>query len=114
MAVSFRVDGKCALVTGASRGPGQAMARALAEAGADVAGVATGDLAATAAMVGATGRRFVAIQEDLGASGAARRVVEHALAKLGRLDILVNNAGIIRRNAALDFTDADWDDVMKM
>ena len=114
MAVSFRIDGKCALVTGASRGLGQAMARALAEAGADVAGVATGDLAATAAMVGAAGRRFAAIREDLGASGVARRVVERAVAELGRLDILVNNAGIIRRNAALDFTEADWDEVMNI
>ena len=103
-----------AIVTGASRGLGQAMARALAEAGADVAGVASSDLAATAAIVGATGRRFAAIREDLGQPGAAARVVDAAAAALGGVDILVNNAGIIRRQDALDFTEADWDDVLNV
>jgi NAD(P)-dependent dehydrogenase (short-subunit alcohol dehydrogenase family) len=103
MPASFALDGRSALVTGASRGLGQAMAVALAEAGADVAGVATGNLDETKACVEATGRRFTAIVQDLrgteAARGAveeaARGAVEEAAGAMGRLDILVNNAGII-------------------
>jgi 2-dehydro-3-deoxy-D-gluconate 5-dehydrogenase len=114
MPAGFRLDGRCALVTGASRGLGQAMAVALAEAGADVAGVATGDLAETNARVEATGRRFTAIVQDLRGPEAARGAVEEAAGAMGRLDILVNNAGIIRRADSIDFTEADWDDVVDL
>jgi 2-dehydro-3-deoxy-D-gluconate 5-dehydrogenase len=114
MAASFRLDGRCALVTGASRGLGQAMAVALAEAGADVTGVATGDLAETRARVEAAGRRFTGIVRDLRGPGAARGVVDEAAAAMGRLDILVNNAGTIRRADSVDFTEADWDDVIDL
>ncbi len=114
MAASFRLDGKVALVTGASRGLGLAMARALAQAGADVAGVAKSDLTQTAEVVRDAIRRFVPINEDLGTPSATRRVVEHAVGTFGRLDILVNNAGIIRRADALEFSEADWDDVMNV
>ncbi len=114
MAASFRLDGRCALVTGASRGLGQAMAVALAEAGADVTGVATGDLAETRARVEAAGRRFTGIARDLRGPGAARGVVDEAAAAMGRLDILVNNAGTIRRADAVDFTEADWDAVIDL
>jgi len=112
MAASFRLDGRRAIVTGASRGLGAAMARALAEAGADVAGVATGNLDATGAAVRASGRRFVAIREDLTDAEAPARVVARAVESLGGLDILVNNAGIIRRRDALEFTEDDWDAVI--
>jgi len=112
MAASFRLDGRCAVVTGASRGLGQAMAVALAEAGADVAGVATGSLDETRARVEAAGRRFTAIAQDLRGAEAARGAVAEAAAAMGRLDILVNNAGIIRRADSVDFTEADWDDVI--
>jgi 2-deoxy-D-gluconate 3-dehydrogenase len=78
MPASFGLDGRCALVTGASRGLGQAMAVALAEAGADVAGVATGSLDETKARVEATGRRFAAIVQDLRRPEAARGAVEEA------------------------------------
>ncbi|HXX86736.1 MAG TPA: 2-dehydro-3-deoxy-D-gluconate 5-dehydrogenase KduD [Casimicrobiaceae bacterium] len=112
MAASFRLDGRCALVTGAGRGLGQAMAIALAEAGADVAGVYVTDIEETRALIEGAGRRFTAIRQDLRDSAAARRVVEQAATTMGRLDILVNNAGIIRRADAIDFTEADWDDVI--
>jgi len=112
MAAGFRLDGRCALVTGAGRGLGQAMAIALAEAGADVAGVDVTDVEETRARVQAAGRRFTAIEQDLRGPAAARRVVEHAAEAMGRLDILVNNAGIIRRADSIDFTEADWDDVI--
>ena len=112
MTISFRLDGSCALVTGAARGLGQAMAIALAEAGADVAGVDVGNLDETRARVEAAGRKFAAIAENLRGTAAARHVVERAASALSRLDILVNNAGIIRRADSIDFTEADWDDVI--
>jgi 2-deoxy-D-gluconate 3-dehydrogenase len=112
MAANFRLDGRCALVTGAGRGLGQAMAIALAQAGADVAGVDIVDVDDTRAQVEAAGRRFTAIEQDLRGPEAARRVVVQAAGTMGRLDILVNNAGIIRRADSIDFTEADWDDVI--
>ncbi len=114
MTVNFRLDGRCALVTGAGRGLGQAMAVALAEAGADVAGVYITDIGETRARIESTGRRFTAIRQDLRDSARAHSVVEQAAAAMGRLDILVNNAGIIRRADAIDFGEADWDDVMNV
>jgi 2-deoxy-D-gluconate 3-dehydrogenase len=109
---SFRLDGKAAIVTGASRGLGAAIARALAEAGADVAAVDVIPAEETAAAVVALGRKGVAIAADLADRARIPAVVAEAAAALGRLDILVNNAGIIRRADFQDFTAQDWDDVM--
>ncbi len=114
MPASFRLDGRCALVTGAGQGLGQAMAVALAEAGADVAGVDIAGVDETRAQVEGAGRRFTAIAQDLRGPAALRRVVEQAAGAMGRLDILVNNAGIIRRADSIDFTEADWDDVIDL
>jgi len=110
----FRLDGKVALVTGASRGLGRAMAQALAEAGADVAAVDIGDCGATREHIEKLGRKCAVFQTDIAAPGAAPMLVEKTLAALGRLDILVNNAGIIRRAPFLEFTEKDWDDVMNV
>jgi len=112
MTISFRLDGRVALVTGAAQGLGQAMAIALAEAGANVVGADVGALDETRVGVEAAGRKFMAIAENLRGTAAARRVVERAASALGRLDILVNNAGIIRRADSIEFTEADWDDVI--
>jgi 2-deoxy-D-gluconate 3-dehydrogenase len=112
---SFRLDGKVALVTGASQGLGQAMAVGLAEAGADIAGLdRTPDCAETCAAVEALGRRYMNLSVDLLAASATdlNGCIQQIVETLGRLDILVNNAGIIRRAPALDFSEKDWDEVI--
>lgn len=112
----FRLEGRVALVTGAARGLGQGMALALAEAGADVVALDRCESDETGALVQARGRRFHQICCDLSQATPATlaEVVAEVITTLGRLDILVNNAGIIRRSPALDFSEADWDDVMQI
>jgi 2-deoxy-D-gluconate 3-dehydrogenase len=112
---SFSLAGKVALVTGASRGLGQAMAVGLAEAGADIAGLdRTPDCDDTCAQVEASGRRYMNLQVDLLQASIRdlNACVTQVVSKLGRLDILVNNAGIIRRAPALEFSEKDWDEVL--
>jgi 2-dehydro-3-deoxy-D-gluconate 5-dehydrogenase len=112
----FRLDGRVALVTGVGRGLGQAMALALAEAGADVAGLYHNNYAETQAGVEALGRRFLPLQCDLQRASVAdlREVVDRVVRELGRLDILVNNAGTTRRAPALEFEEQDWDLVLQV
>src|SRR5512136_3343551 len=112
----FSLSGKVALVTGAGQGLGQGMALALAEAGADVAGLDRGPSAATGEAVRALGRRYQEVVCDLRAASVAdlNAVVAGVVRDLGRLDILVNNAGIIRRAPAVEFSEADWDDVLQI
>ncbi|MFO1477634.1 MAG: 2-dehydro-3-deoxy-D-gluconate 5-dehydrogenase KduD [Verrucomicrobiota bacterium] len=110
----FKLTGKTALVTGASRGLGAAMAVGLAEAGADVALSASGSTDETARRIRALGRKACCIQSDLLQPGAAVHTLETAIRDLGKIDILVNNAGIIRRAPVLEFTEKDWDDVIQV
>ena len=107
----LRLDGKVALVTGGSQGLGRAMARALAQAGADVAVAARGEanLATVAAEIASHGRRAVSLVTNLADVAAPERVVEATLAAFGRLDILVAAAAIQLRKPALEVTPADWD-----
>ncbi|MFN7111773.1 MAG: 2-dehydro-3-deoxy-D-gluconate 5-dehydrogenase KduD [Brevundimonas sp.] len=114
MSNPFDLTGKVALVTGGNVGLGQGIALALAEAGADIVSVALSDSDDTVARVTAMGRRAHAISADLTSIEPVGRVVEEALAAMGRIDILVNNAGLIRRADAVDFTEADWDLVMNI
>ncbi len=113
---SFKLDGKVALVTGAARGLGQSMAVALAEAGADVAGLDVVSLDETATQVQALGRRFLPLSVNLLEAHAddLTKIVEQVVTRLGSLDILVNNAGIIRRAPVLEFTEKDWDEVLQI
>ena len=108
----FKLDGRIAIVTGASRGLGQAIAVGLAEAGADIALVHRSGGTETAARIAALGRRAFTIQADLGDRGAAARIVAETVDHFGGVDILVNNAGIIRRAPITEFTEKDWDEVM--
>ena len=112
----FKLDNKVTLVTGAGRGLGQAMAIALAEAGADVAGLDILSLDEIAARVQALGRRFLPLSANLLEAHAEdmTKVVEQVVAGLGSLDILINNAGIIRRAPVLEFSEKDWDDVLQI
>lgn len=109
----FSLEGKIALVTGVSRGLGQAMAVALAKAGADIVGVGLRGMGDTRAMVEAEGRRAYEIRADLAACDAAA-VAQEAIGAFGRVDILVNNAGIIKLSDAQDHTMEDFDAVMEV
>jgi NAD(P)-dependent dehydrogenase (short-subunit alcohol dehydrogenase family) len=93
---AFRLDGRVAIVTGASSGLGVAFARAFAEAGADVAlGARRVDrLADTKAMVEGLGRRAIAVATDVAKPEDCRNLVDATVAELGRVDVLVNNAGV--------------------
>ena len=92
----FRLDGKVAIVTGASSGLGVAFAQALAEAGADVVlGARRVDrLEATAQLVRDAGRRVLAVATDVADPAQCQALVDAAMAEFGHVDILVNNAGI--------------------
>ena len=108
----FDLTGRVAVVTGANTGIGQAVAVALAEAGADVALVGRSPADDTAERVRGFGREVTLIPADLSTIAPVGDVVDRTLAELGGLDILVNNAGIIRRADALDFSEEDWDAVI--
>lgn len=108
----FSLEGKTALVTGGNVGLGQAIALALAEAGANIASTSRRPADETGAQVKALGRKFLSIEADLSSTKPIAGVVEKTVGELGGLDILVNNAGIIRRADSVDFTEADWDAVI--
>ncbi len=112
----FGLHGQVALITGSSRGLGRAMARALAQSGADVI-VSGRDSVALAPVVSeltAFGVKAHALAADLGDRAAVQQLIAQAIGWQGRLDILVNNAGIIRRTPAAEHSDADWDAVLRV
>ncbi len=112
----FSLEGRAALVTGGGRGLGRAMALALASAGADVAvgGRTRRELDETVSQVERLGRRGVTLEANLAAAEQAAGVVDDAVRALGRIDILVNNAGINIRKPILDFTLADWNQIINV
>ncbi|MBI4622491.1 MAG: glucose 1-dehydrogenase [Verrucomicrobia bacterium] len=112
----FGLHGRVALVTGSSQGLGQAMARALAQAGADVIvnGRDPAKLAPVVAELAALGAKATPIAADLGNRADVQQLIDQAVGWQGHLDILVNNAGIIKRAPAADHSDADWDLVLRV
>jgi 2-deoxy-D-gluconate 3-dehydrogenase len=112
---TFRLDSKVALVTGAAAGLGQAIAVALAEAGADVACHGnTRSPDATCEMVTKTGRKALAVTGDLRVRDTPRQLIESTIAHFGQLDVLVNNAGTIRRAPATEYSEEDWSSVIEV
>jgi 3-oxoacyl-[acyl-carrier protein] reductase len=110
----YELDGKIAIVTGAARGIGQAIAVRLASAGADVAlcDLDKDWLAETAGQVKGLGRRAECFSVDVGKGEAVQGVVEEIEKAFGRVDILVNNAGITKDMFLMRMSEADWDAVL--
>jgi 2-dehydro-3-deoxy-D-gluconate 5-dehydrogenase len=109
----FDLTGKTALVTGCDKGIGLAMATALAQAGADIAGTSSaGGYAEVKKAVEAAGRKFTYYQVDFGSREALYTFINNAKANHPVIDILVNNAGMILRTPSADHSDEYWDKVM--
>lgn len=111
----FQLDGRTALVTGGSRGLGQAMAVGLAQAGADVACVSRGGQAdETRHLVEKLGRRFVDLKVDLADAAQRKGLIDRVVGELGRLDILVNNAGQGGRYAPEEYPQDEWRELLEV
>ncbi|PYI54234.1 3-oxoacyl-[acyl-carrier-protein] reductase [Paenibacillus flagellatus] len=109
------LEGKVALVTGASRGIGRAIAVSLAEAGADVAVNYAGSEQAAEEVVRhieSLGRRAIKVQADVASSAQVEEMVKLVLEKFGKIDILVNNAGITRDNLIMRMKEEEFDQVI--
>ena len=109
---AFSLAGKTVLVTGANTGIGQGIALGIGRAGGKVIGVGRSSMEDTASLMAGLGADFVQVRADLGSTAAAQAMFEAAWESHGPIDGLVNNAGIIKRVDAVDFTEADWDQVM--
>jgi NAD(P)-dependent dehydrogenase (short-subunit alcohol dehydrogenase family) len=112
----FSLEGKKAIITGAGRGIGKALALGLAEAGADLTVVARteSDLQQVAEEVKGLGRNVHTVIADLTDPSEHQRIVDETLEQLGGLHILINNAGMNIRTKALDVTEEDWDRVVDL
>jgi 2-deoxy-D-gluconate 3-dehydrogenase len=110
----FQLTGKVALVTGAARGIGQAIAIGLAEAGADVFVIDRIACPETLRQIEAVGKKAIAEKRDLADMDEimALEIISAGMSYLGGIDILVNNAGIIRRAPAVEFSAEDWKEVL--
>ena len=110
----FNLQGKTAIVTGASTGLGQGICLGLAEAGANIVGVDYVEMHDTEKDVKSLGRQFMGIVANLMEIKPIDEIVKQTVSKFGGVDILVNNAGIIRRCDVVDFSEKDWDDVVSI
>ena len=107
----FNLSGKTALVTGATGGIGGAIARALHQQGATVA-ISGRQAEKLEELAEGLGDRVHVLPCDLGDRTAVSKLIDEAIAKLGRLDILVNNAGLTRDNLFMVMKDEQWDEVI--
>jgi NAD(P)-dependent dehydrogenase (short-subunit alcohol dehydrogenase family) len=113
----FRLDGRVALVTGGSKGLGLAMARGLAEAGADIIISSRHENELKSALeqvLEGTGRKGCFFVADMAKRSAVEKLAKDALAEMGRVDILINNAGTNAPQAIDAITDETWDRVMEI
>lgn len=113
----MHLAGKVALITGASRGIGQAVALEMARAGADIAVNYSGSEAAAQATVDqvkALGRKAIMVKANVADADEVAAMVESVQAEFGHIDILVNNAGITRDTLLMRMKDSDWDDVINI
>ena len=110
----FQLEGKTAVVTGGTRGLGQAMARGLAQAGADLVLVSRSPNPDFQAEMEGLGRRCVHFPADLGQRAEAKRVIPELAESFPRLDILINDAGICPRTEIVDFKEEDWDRTLEL
>lgn len=111
----FRLDGKVAAITGATRGIGKQMAIALAEAGATVALLQRNtDDRSVQQEIEQLGQRCIIVPCDLEDQAQVKAAVPAVVNELGQIDILVNNAGIQRRSPSVQFSESDWDDVINV
>lgn len=111
----MQLEGKAALVTGASRGIGRSIALLLAERGADIAVNYAGNTEAAEAVkaeIEALGRRAVLVRADVSEAAACETMIAETVEKLGGIDILVNNAGITRDGLLMRMKEEDWDAVL--
>jgi len=110
------LTGKIAVVTGANRGIGHAIALALAESGADIVGTSRqmSDDESIAKEVRALGQKFFPFACDMKNRAESTALAKKVLAEVGTVDILVNNAGTIRRENIADYSLADWDEVVEV
>jgi NAD(P)-dependent dehydrogenase (short-subunit alcohol dehydrogenase family) len=115
---SFALEGKVAVITGAKRGIGKAIALAFAEAGASVAvcsrAVDDGQLEAVADEVRQRGQRCLAIQADVSQKAAVDTMVQKVIDAFGAIDILVNNAAVSISAPLMDTKEGDWDSIMNV
>jgi 2-deoxy-D-gluconate 3-dehydrogenase len=109
---AFSLEPRTVVVTGANTGIGQGIALAIARAGGHVVGVARSSMDETAELVEKANGRLTPVSEDLADSASRKELLSRLWNAHGPLDGLVNNAGIIRRADALDFAEADWDEVL--
>jgi len=110
----FRLDNQTAVITGGTKGLGKAIAIALAQVGADIAVVSRSENPELEETIVGLGRRYYHHPADLTRREQTRSVVPAVVEALGDVDILVNNAGIIRRSAAKDYLESDWDDTLEI
>ncbi len=110
----FSLKGKNVIVTGANTGLGQGMCVAFAKAGANVCGVARRSCEETKKLVEENGAKFVEVMADLSSTEPVKRIIDTCIKELGSADVLVNNAGMIKREDAINVTEADWNMVLNV